>query len=69
MLIWEPIDNYHERAKVFGGWLVKAYSAIEHATYDPNQGYWAREQSQENQLCMAFVPDSKHEWEIKEIGV
>lgn len=31
-LVWEQIDNYHQRAKVFGGWLVKAYED----NYDEN---------------------------------
>jgi hypothetical protein len=22
---WEQIDAYHQRAEVFGGWLVKSY--------------------------------------------
>jgi len=62
---WESIDNFHERAKVFGGWLVKAYTHIEHATYIGEQGYWARDQSQEMQITMTFVPDVNHEWEIE----
>ena len=38
-LEWEPIDSYHTRAKVFGGWLVKAYECQEHASYMTDQGY------------------------------
>lgn len=62
---WEAIDKYHERAKVFGGWLVKAYSFTEHSNYDFTQGYWVRDQSSEPQVCMVFVPDLNHEWKIE----
>lgn len=62
-LEWEEIDGYHERAKTFGGWLVKAYSHTDHAQLD--NGYWSREQSQEMQVAMTFVPDVNYEWEIK----
>ena len=63
---WEVIDNYHLRTKVFGGWLVKAYEHVEHATYAEGNSYWAREQSQEMNITMAFVPDLNHEWILNE---
>ena len=66
-LEWETIDNYHTRAKVFGGWLVKAYECQEHASYMTDQGYWARTQSHEMSVSMAFVPDPQHRWDIKEL--
>ena len=64
-LDFETIDNYHTRAKVFGGWLVKAYEHIEHASN--TDGWWSREQSQEMQVSMTFVPDIKHEWKLKKV--
>lgn len=67
-LEWEAIDNYHERAKIFGGWLVKAYSLIEHAAYSESGWTWQREQSQEMQVTMTFVPDAKHEWNLDNQG-
>jgi len=63
---WETIDNFHLRAKVFNGWLVKAYENIEHANYMEENGYWARTQSQELRMSITFVPDSSHEWKIEE---
>ncbi len=64
-LDWESIDNLHERAKVFGGWLVKAYVCIEHANYVIPYDSWQREQSQELQVTMTFVPDANYEWGIE----
>jgi hypothetical protein len=61
---WESIDNFHLRTKVFGGWLVKAYEHVEHGTYVSEQGYFAREQSQEMTVSMTFIPDTNHEWVI-----
>ena len=67
MLIWEQIDNYHQRAKVFGGWLVKAYEDKVHYALDKyDTDIWRA--GHDLSLAMAFVPDSKHEWEIKEKG-
>ena len=60
---WEVIDSFHMRAKVIGGWLVKAYEHKEHAHMDTN-GFWAREQSQNMNISMAFVPDKNHEWKV-----
>ena len=53
---FEDIDTQHKRAKVFGGWLVKAYEQVTHISevlgvvdnYD-----W--------RITMTFVPDPKHE--------
>ena len=56
-LEWEQIDDYHQRAKVFGGWLVKAYEDVLHNFEDrgmTNGWDW--------RVAMCFVPDSKHEW-------
>jgi len=57
---FEQIDNWHTRAKVPGGWLVKATESVVHVT-DINgidDGYDWR-------IAMAFVPDPKHEWTIE----
>lgn len=61
-MTWEVIDNFHTRAKVFGGWLVKSYEHKEHAQYV--DGFWLREQSQEMSVAMAFVPDPNYEWKL-----
>jgi hypothetical protein len=57
-LNWEDIDNYHRRAKVFGGWLVKTFEDV-HRTdkFEPTGYDW--------RVAMAFVPDPNHEWELK----
>ena len=60
-------SNKDTRARVFGGWLVKAYECQEHASYMTDQGYWARTQSHEMSVSMAFVPDPQHRWDIKDI--
>ena len=48
---WEQIDASHQRARVHGGWLVKAF---ERGLYD---GYDFR-------VAMAFVPDPHYQWKI-----
>lgn len=53
---WEQIDNYHSRAKVIGGWLVKAYENVLSAP-DGQSGY-------EWRVAMTFVPDEGHRWNI-----
>lgn len=49
---WEQIDNYHNRAKIRGGWLVKAYeptaASLERMTL----------------VAMCFVPDPMHAWTL-----
>lgn len=55
---WEQIDAYHQRAEVFGGWLVKAYENISHFREDGSliiQGY-------DLNIAITFVPDPQHEW-------
>lgn len=47
---FEQIDDHHQRAKVPGGWLVKAYESVTH--------YWGC------RIAMAFVPDPNHVWAI-----
>ncbi len=58
-LEWEPIDENQQRAKVFGGWLVKSYEDVFvslHEDMRPNSGYaW--------QTSICFVPDPNWEWE------
>lgn len=60
---YENVDSFTQRAKVFGGWIVKntcdVFSSL--LTHQSNSnGYEWRES-----IC--FVPDPKHEWCIKEI--
>ena len=31
---WEQIDAWHQRAKVHGGWLVKAFEGVMHVEDD-----------------------------------
>jgi hypothetical protein len=57
-LVWENIDDYHKRAKVVGGWLVKAYEDI----YE-DLGYGEGRQRGYNwDVSMTFVPDEGHYW-------
>lgn len=57
---FEQIDDYHQRAKVHGGWLVKAIENVAHMqdNYRPDiTGFDFR-------IAMAFVPDPDHNWEV-----
>ena len=57
---WEQIDNYHQRAKVYGGWIVKAFEQCAHPEqYDRTWEFDLR-------IAICFVPDWNHEWKIGE---
>ncbi len=56
---FEEIDNYHQRAKVPGGWLVKVSEPVMHDTQ--HQGM---SDGWDWRVAMTFVPDHKHEWVI-----
>jgi len=58
-MTWEEIDNNHQRAKVFGGWLVKAYEDVYHKTESGMDSGW------DWRIAMAFVPDPGHEWMLE----
>jgi len=56
-LEWEEIDPYHWRAKVRGGWLVKAMEDVSHDLSDTGmRSGW------DFRVAMAFVPDPEHLW-------
>jgi hypothetical protein len=54
-LEWEYIDNWHKRAKIPGGWLVKAYEDIVQPSREFRTGWDWR-------IAMCFVPDPNYEW-------
>lgn len=56
---WEQIDAFHQRAKVHGGWLVKAFEGVTHISDERGlyNGYDFR-------VTMAFVPDPHYQWKI-----
>lgn len=54
-LKWEQIDDFHQRAKVIGGWLVKAY---EKSNFVAGVGYYYN-------IAMTFVPDEGHYWSLE----
>ena len=56
---WEQIDDYHKRAKIKGGWLVKAYEDI--LTVLPDL---PPELNREWRISMCFVPDPMHAWAL-----
>jgi len=63
-MVFEKIDDYHRRAQVPGGWLVKVYEDVYINMHiddnRPEPGYaW--------QVSMCFVPDPNHEWELIEL--
>ena len=57
---FEKIDDYHKRAKVQGGWLVKAIENVAHMN-----GYRPDITGFDYRVAMAFVPDPTHEWVIE----
>ncbi|MHC4649036.1 MAG: hypothetical protein ACYTBJ_26585 [Planctomycetota bacterium] len=58
-LEFEVIDAYHQRAKVHGGWLVKAFENVTH-----NTEHGGMNGGLDWRVAMAFIPDSQHEWAI-----
>ena len=58
MMNWEQIDDYHKRAKIKGGWLVKAYEDVVHDTDRGRVPGW------DWRVSMCFVPDPMHGWKI-----
>lgn len=59
---WEQIDDWHRRAKVPGGWLVKAFEDVIHDKSDYGQGMTG---GWDWRVAMCFVPDEYHTWEIE----
>ncbi|HYD91030.1 MAG TPA: hypothetical protein VEA37_06015 [Flavobacterium sp.] len=58
---WETIEGGLERAKVFGGWLVRLNCDVMHAFPDGRfDGGW------DWRPALTFVPDPNHEWKIGE---
>ena len=55
---WEAIDNYTSRAKIKGGWLVKAFDPVMcELNGEPVQ-------SGEHHIALCFVPDPMHGWKL-----
>ena len=55
---WEHIDAWHQRAKVPGGWLVKAFEDVNHVVDGVYAHGW------DYRVAMCFVPDPTHSWQI-----
>lgn len=58
---FEQIDNNHQRAKVFGGWLVKAFESVCHDRAVVGGGL---EEGWDWRVAMTFVPDPSHKWSL-----
>jgi len=56
---WEQIDDCHQRAQVFGGWLVKTFTDVVHL-----EGDYEKRDGWDWRVAMAFVPDPNHEWKL-----
>lgn len=56
---WEKIDDYHKRAKIKGGWLVRAREPVRSYIGD---GKW--EYGYEWAVAICFVPDALHAWAL-----
>jgi hypothetical protein len=58
---WEQIDDWHQRAKVPSGWLVKAFEDVTHNMLDAGRGM---ETGYDLRVTMCFVPDEGHCWKV-----
>jgi hypothetical protein len=52
--IWEPIDDYSDRLKVPGGWIVASYIVID------------RYKGASVSIHQVFVADPSHEWQLED---
>lgn len=59
---FKSIDDNHERAKVFGGWIVKTHESVYHDMSNEGGGM---QEGWDWRVAMVFVPDPNHEWEIE----
>lgn len=54
---WEIITRHEDRAKVFGGWIVRTV--------------WTRDNDDGDSVSVSsslvFIPDTNHEWSIEEV--
>ena len=58
---WEDVDpGRMERAKIHGGWLVRAFENVSHDRGGELQQGW------DWRVALCFVPDPTHEWKIRE---
>jgi hypothetical protein len=56
---WQDIEgNKLQRAKVFGGWLIKTTEPVCHA------GIVSTEYGFDYRVSICFMPDKKHEWRL-----
>jgi len=58
---YEKIDDWTERAKVFGGWIVKVCEPVYHTNTD---GCGSSGDGWDWRIAITFVPDTKHEWTL-----
>jgi len=60
---WETIDDWHQRAKVYGGWLIKAYEPVSHNLIAEGQGVVS---GWDYRIALCFIPDDGHLWGTEE---
>jgi len=58
---FETIDDWNERAKVFGGWIVKTHASVYHTNID---GCGTSGDGWDWRVSTCFVPDVNHEWQL-----
>ena len=58
-LEWEQVDDYHKRARVPGGWLVKTFENVWDGVAEgrPECGHQWR-------VAMCYVPDPERQWRL-----
>jgi hypothetical protein len=59
-MIFEKIDDWNQRAKVFEGWVVRTHERV----YHPSNGYSESGDGWDWRISTCFVPDKNHEWEL-----
>ena len=70
-LEWEIIQDrnrkhrgHTQRAKVFGGWLIKSLDVTCAVELPHRSRYGESEYTEGENISMAFIPDAMHVWDI-----
>ena len=56
---WEQLDEWTNRAKVHGGWIVRTSTPVAHVNRDMYCG-----QREDYRISTVFVPDLNHDWVV-----
>ena len=56
---WEQLDEWTNRAKVHGGWIVQSFTPVAHANKQTYIG-----EKKDYRIATVFVPDTNHDWMV-----